>query len=227
MNKLTLDETLSYLALEISRRELEDITPRIKTNRSEGCPLMFRYVDFVGYYENYSFLYGTRENNFESIRGTDELNLFLDKNLSSDYSAVKKLYDVFLDQEQNALKRLVSDIEKMIEKKEFDIIVQSLFWRTSKYVGENLSFYNIGISLNDIPLLPKDKIDNPRAYLSSINEEVTEKLTDILYDAINFFMTDFNTQETDLLKTEEENIKQVINNYYFNHHFNHHSLTNK
>ena len=133
MNKLTLDDTLSYLALEISRRELEDVKPRIKTNRSEGCPLMFRYVDFVGYYENYSFLYGARENNFESIRGTDELNLFLDKNLSSDYSAVKKLYDVFLDQEQNALRRLVCDIEKMIEKKEFDMIVHSLFWRESKY----------------------------------------------------------------------------------------------
>lgn len=213
-NKLTLNQTLSYLALEVSRRELEDITPRIKTNRSEGCPLMFRYVDFVGYYENYSFLYGTRENNFENIRGTDELNLFLDKNLSSDYSAVKKLYDVFLDQEQNALRRLVSDIEKMIEKKEFDMIVHSLFWRESKYIGEKLSFYNIGISLNDIPLLPKDKIDKPSLYLFAMNKEITEKLTDILYDAIDFFMTDFNTQEIDLLKPEEENIKRVINDYY-------------
>ena len=46
MNKLTLDQTLSYLALEISRKELEDIKPRIKTNRSEGCPLLFRYADF-------------------------------------------------------------------------------------------------------------------------------------------------------------------------------------
>lgn len=214
MNKLTLDDTLSYLALEISRRELEDVKPRIKTSRSEGCPLMFRYVDFVGYYENYSFLYGARENNFESIRGTDELNLFLDKNLSSDYSAVKKLYDVFLDQEQNALRRLVCDIEKMIEKKEFDMIVHSLFWRESKYVGEKLSFYNIGINLNDIPLLPKDKIDKPSLYLFAMNKEITEKLTDILYDAIGFFMTDFNTQEIDLLKPEEENIKRVINDYY-------------
>lgn len=214
MNKPTLNQTLSYLALEISKQELEDVKPRIEINRSEGCPLLFRYVDFVGYYENYSFLCGNTENNFESIRGTNELNLFFYSKLNNDYSAAQKLYDVFLDQEQNALKRLVRDIEKMIEKKEFDIIVQSLFWRTSKYVGENLSFYNIEISLNDIPLLPKDKIDNPRAYLSSINEEVTEKLTDILYDAINFFMTDFNTEETDLLKTEEENIKQVINNYY-------------
>jgi hypothetical protein len=214
MTKSTLDETLSYLALEISRRELEDLKPRIKTNRSEGCPLMFRYVDFVGYYKNYSFLYGTRENNFESIRGTDELNLFLDNKLSRDYSAVKKLYDVFLDQEQNALRRLVSDIEKMIEKKEFDMIVHGLFWRESKYVGEKLSFYNIGINLNDIPLLPKGKIDKPSLYLFAMNKDITEKLTDILYDAIDFFMTDFNTQETDLLKPEEENIKRVINDYY-------------
>lgn len=219
MNKLTLDETLSYLALEISRRELEDIKPRVKTNRSEGCPLMFRYVDFVGYYENYSFLYGTRENNFESIRGTDELNLFLDNKLNSDYSVVQKLYDVFLDQEQNALRRLVCDIEKMIEKKEFDMIVHSLFWRESKYAGEKLSFYNIGISLNDIPLLPKDKIDKPSLYLFAMNKDIAEKLTDILYDAIDFFMTDFNTQETDLLKPEEENIKKVISDYYL--------LTNK
>jgi hypothetical protein len=213
-NYLSLSETLSYLALEEFKKHLVGLEYGISIDIKLLNCLMFRNVNFVEYY--YYFLFGESDNpnKFYSIRGTDELEHFINRKLNGDYTSVKSLYKVFLDQELDCVKRATNDIEKMIEKGKFLSIVHSLFWRESKYVGEKLSLYNTDLRISDIPLLPKDKIDSPRAYLNSINKEVTEQLVDIIHDAIGFIMIDFNADNVNALKPEEESIKKIIRDHY-------------